>query len=228
MKLRPETYKEVLRDNSLSLALFGLFAIFIIGQFFSGFLVNNQELAIRRLPQLTLGAYFTDGHFLEAVFENWESEFLQMGLYVLLTVFLFQRGSSESKNPDGGESVDEDPALHKHGHNVPWPVRKGGIPLLFYKYSLTAALFTLFLGSFVAHAFFGLEHYNEERLLDGLPPVKMAAYVGSSQFWFESFQNWQSEFLSIAMVVVLSVYLRQIGSPESKPVHAPHFRTGKD
>lgn len=220
--------KKILRDNGLSICLFLLFAISLAGQAISGFFAHNEEQREHRQTPAVFSEYLASGHFLEAVFENWESEFLQMALYVLLTVFLFQRGSAESKDPDGGEKVDEDPNQHKSYPHAPWPVKQGGVILMLYNHSLTIVLFLLFIMSFLLHGFFGLEHYNDELLLHHEIPVTLGQYMTSSQFWYESFQNWQSEFLSIAMVVVLSVYLRQIGSPESKPVFYPHSKTGKE
>jgi hypothetical protein len=170
--------------------------------------------------------YLQTGAFGEAVFENWESEFLQMGLYVILTVFLFQRGSSESKDPDKKEEVDNEPSHSQQNQNAPLPVRKGGILLRLYNYSLSIAFMGLFFISFAGHAIFGLRAYNDEALEHGQRATTLFGYVSSSQFWFESFQNWQSEFLAILCIVVLSIWLRQKGSPESKPVAAPHSSTG--
>ena len=158
--------------------------------------------------------------------ENWESEFLQMGAYVLFTVFLFQRGSSESKSPDEEEAVDRDPRLESDKRQAPWPVRRGGWVLRLYEHSLGIAFAFLFLMSFTLHAVGGAEAYNEERSLHGAAPIGTLDYVVSSRFWFESFQNWQSEFLAIWSMVVLSIFLRQRGSPESKRVAAPHSETG--
>jgi hypothetical protein len=165
------------------------------------------------------------------VFENWESEFLQMGLYVFLTVFLVQRGSAESKKPedeleDGPEEIDEDPAEHRNDPGAPWPVRRGGFVLKLYQNSLSLAFLVLFLVSFVGHAMGGAADYNEEQAIHGGPPVSTFGYMATSRFWFESFQNWQSEFLAVASIVILSIMLRQRGSPESKPVHAPTWQTG--
>jgi hypothetical protein len=150
-----------------------------------------------------------------------------MGAYVLLTVWLFQRGSAESKDPDAEEEVDEDPRLHQHDPDVPGPVRQGGLLLTLYQHSLALALGLLFLLSFVGHALSGTTQYNEEQRTHGQPPVSVLQYVGTSRFWFESFQNWQSEFLAVGALVVFSIWLRERGSPESKPVHSPHADTGR-
>jgi hypothetical protein len=173
---------------------------------------------------LGFGQYLGTGAFGEAVFENWESEFLQMGLYVILTVFLFQRGSSESKDPDKKEEVDEN-GPRTEDPNVPLPVKKGGFILMLYNHSLSLAFMLLFLISFVGHAVCGAKAHNEEALEHGKNVLSIWQYLGTSQFWFESFQNWQSEFLAIFTIVVLSIWLREKGSPESKPVAAAHSQT---
>ncbi len=149
-----------------------------------------------------------------------------MACYVLLTVFLFQRGSSESKRPDVLELVDLDPRDSPNKASAPWPVRRGGLVLVLYENSLSIAFGSLFVASFVLHAATGVAHYNEELMEHGQPSLSLMQFVGSAQFWFESFQNWQSEFLSLAAMVVLTIFLRQRGSPESKPVDAPTWDTG--
>ena len=172
-------------------------------------------------------AYLGSGHFAEATSENWESEFLQMAAYVLFTVSLRQKGSAESKSISGDEEVDRDPRLDRDRPNVPYPVRKGGWLLRVYEYSLSLAFFVLFVLAFAWHLEGGFTLENEERTLAGLAPMTFAEFASSSEFWFQSFQNWQSEFLAVAAIVVLSIWLRQRGSPESKPVSASHQQTGK-
>ena len=164
---------------------------------------------------------------MEATMENWESEFLQMGIYVMLTACLFQKGSAESKKLDGEEAVDRDPRLSKNKKNAPWPVRKGGFVLKVYERSLSLALILLFVMCFTLHAVSGARLYSEKQVRNGEKAVSTLQYMATSHFWFESFQNWQSEFLSVAAIVFLTIYLRQKGSPESKPVDAPHKQTGK-
>jgi hypothetical protein len=160
--------------------------------------------------------------------ENWESEFLQMFAYVLLTAFLYQKGSAESKNPDQPEAVDRDPRQSRNKKDAPWPVRRGGIVLKLYENSLALALFLLFVISFVLHASGGASEYSEQQIAHGAEAVTVLQYMATAQFWFESLQNWQSEFFSIAVLVVLSIFLRQKGSPESKPVDSPHSMTGHE
>jgi TM2 domain-containing membrane protein YozV len=174
--------------------------------------------------QLNMGQYFTSGHFLQSTFENWESEFLQMALFVILTMFLYQKGSSESKDPEKEEEVDREPNPRRR--NTPWPVKKGGLALAIYKHSLCYALTIIFLLSFLLHWYGSLKDYNEEQILKHLPTETAFQYMSNSRMWFESFQNWQSEFLSVFSIVVLSIFLREKGSPQSKPVDAPDSETG--
>jgi hypothetical protein len=217
--------KSFLRNNGLSIALMSVFMLTLIGQYITGWNVYREdELQHGRTP-VALSSYVTEGHFLEALFENWESEFLQMAAFVVFTVFLFQKGSSESKRPGAVERVDLILPESKDDPEMPWPVRRGGIALKLYEHSLAIAFLALFVFSFVLHLYGGAQEYNSSRLEHGEPSVTMAEFLSTSQFWFESFQNWQSEFLSIAMMVILSIFLRQRGSPESKPVDSPHSET---
>ncbi|MBF9221555.1 DUF6766 family protein [Hymenobacter ruricola] len=211
-------------ENSLLLVITAMVVLTLGGQFLTGWHDYNDELQEMGLAQLSAGQYFTSGHFLEATFENWESEFLQMGLYVLLTVWLRQKGSSESKKLYEEEEVDAEPDPTKK--DAPWPVKQGGWVLALYKNSLSIAFFLLFFASFWLHAKGGAEVYSIEQVHDGKPPVDTLEYMATSRFWFESLQNWQSEFLSIVSVVGLSIFLRQHGSPQSKPVDAPYSETG--
>jgi hypothetical protein len=218
--------KRFLRDNSLSLVMLGLFALFLFAQSVTGLNVYNDDQREHGEATISYPEYLRTGHFVEATFENWESEYLQMGAYVVFTVFLFQRGSSESKDPDKEEPVDEDPRQARDREGIPWPVRYGGLPLKVYENSLSIALLLLFLFSFIAHAIGGAREYSQEQIAHGGHAVSTIEFLRTSEFWFQSFQNWQSEFLAVVSIVVLSVFLRQRGSPESKPVAAPHTETG--
>lgn len=220
--------KKKLRENGLGLCLLALFLItWLAGQALTGYHEsNNDRMQHGKLPE-SLGEYLTSAHFLESTSENWESEFLQMGVYVMLTVFLFQKGSSESKSLDEPEPVDRDPRGSRHKRDAPWPVRRGGWVLVLYEYSLSLAFLLLFLLCFIVHLVSGCANYNEELAEHQSPPITCLEYFASSRFWFESLQNWQSEFLAIFSMVVLSIFLRQRGSPESKPVDAPHSETGE-
>jgi hypothetical protein len=221
--------RRILRENGLSIVLFVCFFLTIlVGQSITGHREYNSDQQEHGQAPITYAEYLRSGHFLEATMENWESEFFQMGWYVLLTVFLFQKGSSESKKLDEKEPVDRDPRKSKNKKDAPWPVRKGGIALKLYENSLTIAFALLFLLSFFLHALGGTRVYNQEQVWHGGETVSVMQYMGTSRFWFESFQNWQSEFLAIFAMVVLSIFLRQKGSPESKPVDAPHSQTGTE
>lgn len=216
--------KNFFKDNSLSLVFFALFLISIAGQAITGLQQHNEEMLEEGGKTLVMSEYLVSGHFLQSTFENWESEFLQMALFLILSVFLYQRGSSESKDPDKKEDVDRKPNPRKK--DAPWPVKAGGVILSLYKHSLSFALSFLFLLSFLLHWYGSLKDYNEEQILKGKPTETAWNYLGNSRFWFESFQNWESEFLSILSIIVLSIFLREQGSPQSKPVDAPHSDTG--
>lgn len=218
---------KLLREHGLAFTMFGIFAATLIGLSFVGWDTYNQEQADHGEATVGFVAYLGTPNFGEAVFENWESEFLQMGAYVLLTALLFSRGSAESKDPDGEERTDDDPSkVDRRRRNVPWPVRHGGVTLLLYQHSLTIALLGIFALSFALHAVTGAGDYSAEQLAHGGTAVSAVEYLGTSRFWFESLQNWQSEFLAVGALIVLSIFLRQRGSPESKAVAAPHSQTG--
>ncbi|WP_276485581.1 DUF6766 family protein [Paraflavitalea pollutisoli] len=214
-----------IKNNSLSIIFLALFLVSIVGQFVTGMKEYNKEREEAGQASVQAAQYITSGHFIEATFENWESEFLQMALFVWLTIFLYQKGSSESKKGEGEEEVDREPSASRPG--APWPVRKGGWVLAVYKHSLTIVLLLLFAGSFLLHLYGSLKDENEQLISQGKPRESLGAFIGDSRFWFESFQNWQSEFLSVFAIIVLSIFLRQKGSPQSKPVDAPHAETGE-
>jgi hypothetical protein len=209
--------------------MFGLFFFSLVGQYITGFHEYNDEQRQHRQPTVDYVEYLTEGHFIEATFENWESEFLQMAMFIVLTIFLFQKGSSESKTPGAVARVDMIPEKSLLGPDAPSPVRKGGWRLLLYQNSLSLTFAVLFILSFLLHAYGGVKEHNEEQIVHGRPQATLVEFLGTSKFWFQSFQNWQSEFLSIGLMVLLTVWLRQKGSPESKPVDAPHYsETGTD
>jgi hypothetical protein len=223
----PGPFRRAWHNHGLSIALVTLFVVTMVGQIWTGWMVYNDDRQDHGASPVTLVNYLASGHFGEATFENFESEFLQMAFYVVLTVFLYQKGSAESKRPDVLEPVDLDPVDSPNKADAPWPVRKGGLILRLYANSLSLAFLLLFLVSFAFHARTGLVHYNEERVEHGAAPVTLADFMVSSQFWFESLQNWQSEFLSLTAMVTFTIFLRQRGSPESKPVDAPTWETGQ-
>lgn len=208
------------RDHGLTLTMFGLFFVaFFFGQTWTGLRAYNDEREQAGETQLDLWSYLRSAHFLEASAENWESEFLQMGVYVLATAWLYQKGSAESKDPRKSHRHRATQAVTPAS---PWPARRGGWILRLYEHSLSLAFFALFAVAFTLHALGGHRLYNEERSRDGASLLSLGDFVTSSRFWFESFQNWQSEFLAIGSMVVLSIFLREVNSPESKQVQTPH------
>jgi hypothetical protein len=217
----------LLRDNGLLLACLALFGVFFVGMIVSGTATYNQEQQEHGSSErVSILGYLSTGDFVEATFENWESEFLQMGMYVVLTAYLYQRGSSESKPVGRDAPQDEDPRGTAATASTPWPVRRGGWALALYEHSLAIAFFALFFASMALHALGGSRAFNEEQVQHGQAAISVWRYVTTSQFWFESMQNWQSEFIAVAAIVALSVFLRQRGSAESKPVASPHGETG--
>lgn len=216
--------RQFFKNNSLSIVFTLMFFLSLWGQAVTGFKEHNQEIKEMGGAQISFSKYLTSGHFFQATFENWESEFLQMALFVVLTIFLYQKGSAESKDPDKKEPSDKEPDPKKK--DAPWAVRQGGLILAVYKHSLSIALFLLFLLSFIAHWYGSMKDYNEEELLKGGAAQTALQYIGNPRFWFESFQNWQSEFLSVLAIVTLSIFLRQKGSAQSKPVDEKNSKTG--
>jgi hypothetical protein len=209
--------------------LFAAFLAFWVGQTITGYRVYNDDQREHHEQTISVVQYLGTGHFWEATAENWESEFLQMGAYIALTAFLFQRGSSQSKAPpeDGqDEEVDKDPKQESDKSDAPWAVRHGGIALKLYQHSLTITLVAIFLFCFTIHLISGTVEYNQEQLAHGAAQVSVWQFLLTPQFWFQSLQNWQSEFLAVAALATLSIFLRQRGSPESKPVASPHAKTG--
>jgi hypothetical protein len=206
------------RDNGLTMVLAAMFLFSVVGMIWSGQAVHNKELLDHGAQPLGLLAYLMSGDFLSALFENWESEFLQMSAYVMLTAMLFQRGSAESCDPDDPDRPNDQapPAMRKRSPVLAW----------LYSYSLGIALAALFIVSFALHWSASLAAENQKALLHGDEIKSLGAYLFDAQLWFESFQNWQSEFMSTAVLVVLSIFLRHKGSPESKPVGAANEETG--
>ena len=220
-------FRRFLFENALTLVALALFVVSMVGLVFAGQRAYNEDQRQHGEQPVSVGRYVTSGSFLEATGENWESAFLQMGIFVLLTRFLYQRGSSESKRIEEPEAVDEDPRDAKVDSDTPWPVRRGGWWLKVYENSLSGVTWLLFIVSFALHAIGGAIKYNENQREHGQATVSVAGYVGTGQFWFESFQNWESEFLSVGVLALLTIWLRQQGSPQSKPVAAPSYDTAE-
>ena len=206
--------KRFLHDNGLSVVLLALFLALWSGQAVSGFKVHSEEQARHGETPGSFGEYLGSGHFWQATGEHWESEFLQMGAYVLLTVRLFQRGSAESNDPDEAEALAR--RRREKDKTCGW----------FYRNSLSLGFLLLFLGSFWVHAWGGFRAFNEERAEHGEAAAGMAEFLRDAEFWFQSLQNWQSEFLAVLSIVILSIFLRQNGSPESKDVEDSNAKTG--
>jgi hypothetical protein len=216
--------QKFIKENSLSIALFLLFFLTLIGLVFTGFSYSNEQLKVHNQSAENFGQFLTSGTFIEAVFENWESEFLQMGAFVILTIWLVQKGSADSKKLRGKEAVDARPR-YSIIHAPTGSLRVKAVKEMLYANSLSIALFSLFIVSFLAHAIGGVAASNEEASWHGGEQLSVFGYMASSQFWFESFQNWQSEFLSMGLLIVLSIFLRQRYSPQSKPVSASADKT---
>lgn len=206
------------RDNGLTVALVTMFLFSVLGMIFTGHAAYNRELQEHSSPAVGLLYYLTTGDFLSALFENWESEFLQMATYVMLTAMLFQRGSAESRDPDDPDRPGDELPLHmrKRGPVISW----------LYSYSLGISLALLFFACFGLHGWASLVAANEVARRHGGEVQSLVSYLWDAQLWFESFQNWQSEFMSTAVLVVLSIVLRHKGSPESKPAGARNDETG--
>jgi hypothetical protein len=218
---------EWIRDRALTLLLMAMFLVCLVAQLITGLHEYNATQAEHGQSPVAMTDYLITGHPWEALFENWESEFLQMAMFVLLTTGLVQKGSPESRRPGVKELVDADPRDFADEPDAPWPVKRGGWVLRVYEHSLGLAFILLFVVSWVGHAAGGFAEYAADQVEHRQPRPTLADYVISARFWFESFQNWQSEFLAIASMVWLAVYLRQRWSPESKPVHAAHYETGR-
>jgi hypothetical protein len=215
-------------ENGLSLTFLGLFLAAICLQALAGHAEFNEDQARHGDPDISLGRYVISSAFAVAVLENWQSEYLQFALFVLLTVWLVQRGSPESKElgKAGGES-DRDQKIGAHAQeDSPRPAKTGGLRLQLYQNSLLIVMGLIWIGSWVAQSVTGVVEYNADRLDHQEAPVSWAEYLTRPDFWEKTLQNWQSEFLAVGSMAILAVYLRQRGSPESKPVGSAHNATG--
>jgi hypothetical protein len=214
--------KRFLKENSLSLFFFAIFLLALLGQAISGHNLYNEEAVQHGESTISFWRYLTSSDFGQAVMENWQSEYLQFALFALATVWLLQKGSSESKELDqSGTESDKDQKIGRYaeGDSPRW-ARVGGLRTAIYSNSLIIAMALIFFGSWFAQSATGWTAYNQEQHDHGDPRLSWWGYVGSSDFWQATFQNWQSEFLAVGSFAVLVVYLRQRGSPESKPVGA--------
>jgi len=216
------------RDNSLSIFFLAIFLASLAGQAIAGHGQFNHDQLLHHGDPISLGRYLTTSQFAADVAENWQSEYLQFTLYIVGTVWLLQRGSPESKPLDqAGRESDEDQQIGSHaGPRSPRWARTGGLRTALYENSLLIVMTTIWLGSWLAQSIAGASGYNADQLDHQAATVSWLGYLGSGDFWSNTLQNWQSEFLAVGSMAILSVYLRQRGSPESKPVGAPHDATG--
>lgn len=209
--------KRFWHNNSLSIVLFTIFLVTITGMSIAGWQTTNQEAADHAASHEGYAQYLVSGDFIEGVFENWESEFLQMWALVVLTIFLRQKGSDESK-PVRGKIAQETASPYSFWGTDSWVNRWKAFRHGLYAHSLSLALFAIFLVSVGLHAYGGTQAYNEEALQHQQPTISTLSYMGSSRFWYESLQNWQSEFFAVGCLILLTIHLRERGSPQSKPV----------
>jgi hypothetical protein len=211
------------RDNSLSLFFLVIFLAALAGQAIAGHSLYNQEQVSHGDSAISLWRYLSTSHFGQAVTENWQSEYLQFALFATATVWLLQRGSPESKEMDkAGLESDEEQKVDRHARRgSPLWARVGGLRTALYSNSLIIVMALIFAGSWFAQSVTGWTEFNQEQATHHEAPVSWWSYVGSSNFWEATFQNWQSEFLAVGSFAVLAIFLRQRGSPESKPVGAP-------
>jgi hypothetical protein len=217
-----------LRDHSLSLVFLGLFLAALVGQAIAGHAEYNNEQVAHMSETVSLWRYVVSSEFGQAVMENWQSEYLQFTTFIVLTVWLVQKGSPESKKVDEvGRQSDKDQRVGEHAtEKSPKWARTRGLRLWIYSNSLLLVMGTIWIGTWFAQSVTGWTAYNADQLDHDESPVSWLAYLGSADFWETTLQNWQSELLAVGSMAVLAIYLRQRGSPESKPVGMPHESTG--
>jgi hypothetical protein len=215
--------RRFLRENSLSLFFLTIFLLALIGQAISGHNLYNEEALAHKEETIGFWRYLSSSTFGQAVMENWQSEYLQFALFALATVWLLQKGSPESKELDqAGTESDKDQKVGRHAReDSPRWAKYGDLRTTIYSNSLIIVMALIFLGSWFAQSVTGMTAYNQEQHDHGDPRLSWVSYIGSSEFWESTFQNWQSEFLAVGSFAIIAVYLRQRGSPESKPVGAP-------
>jgi hypothetical protein len=217
-----------LRDNGLALVFGGLFVATLSAESLAGWHVASSDSRQHGEHAPSYLDYVTSSGFGRAVLENWQSEYLQFFLYILVTIWVVQRGSPESKDGgDAGLQSDAEAQVGRHaGADAPRWARAAGWRRGLYSWSLLAVMGTFFALSWLGHSLTGWRQYNEEQALHDAPPVSWLDFATSASFWEQTLQNWQSEFLAVGTFSIFAVYLRQRGSPESKPVGAPHDDTG--
>jgi hypothetical protein len=218
------------RENSLSLVFLLFFVLAVVGQGYAGWHDFNEQATAHGEETISLGRYLTTSDFGNAILENWQSEYLQFTLYILLTVFFVQRGSPESKEPgsEGGETDEEQRVAEHAQEDSPRWARVRGWRGRLYSNSLVIVMAAIWLLSWFGQSVTGWSEYNADQLTHDEPTVNWLGYLGTANFWEATLQNWQSEFLAVGSMAVLAIYLRQRGSPESKKVGAPHHATGTE
>jgi len=220
--------RRFVRENSLGLGFGAIFLAALVGQAIAGWHQFNADQVADNLGRIGFGRYLTSADFAVDVAENWQSEYLQFLLYIAGTVWLLQKGSPESKTLDqGGLESDEDQKVGRYAQpGSPAWARAGGLRTLTFSWSLTLVMGTIFLLSWLTQSIGGRAAYDENQLQQLQDPISWGSYLLNADFWSRTLQNWQSEFLAVGSMAVLSIYLRQRGSPESKPVGASHDSTG--
>ena len=219
-----------LHENSLTLFFLGLFLAALVAQAIVGHADFNHGQVAHQGETMSFGRFLVSSAFWVDVMENWQSEYLQFTLFIIATVWLVQRGSTESKPPgqEGGES-DEEQKVGEHAEpDSPRWAKAGGLRTVVYSNSLLALMAAIWVGSWFAQLVTGRIQYNAEQFDHHEASLDLWQYAGSSDFWNRTLQNWQSEFLAVASIVVFSIWLRQRGSSQSKPVGEPHGSTGAD
>jgi hypothetical protein len=217
-----------LRNNSLSLVFLALFIVALVGQSFAGQRAFNEEQAQHGGEAISYSRYLISSHFGSAVLENWQSEYLQFSLFIVATVWLIQRGSNESKQPEEtGRESDRQQLVGAHAQrNSPMWAKAEGWGRWLYENSLIIVMSAIFVAAWFGQSVTSWTEYNDEQRDHGDAPVSWLSYLDRADFWEKTLQNWQSEFLAVGTMAVFTIYLRQRGSPESKPVGAPHDQTG--
>jgi hypothetical protein len=222
--------RSVFREHGLSIFFGGIFILALFGQSLAGLVVFNEGQLSHGAAAVSYGDFITSSEFVVDVAENWQSEYLQFFLFIFATIWLVQKGSPESKKPgDEGIGTDESQLVgHFAKKNSPSWAKASGWRRTLYSNSLLIVMGTIFALSWMVQSIAGTVVYNDEQLEHGEPPVSWLSYVASADFWNRTLQNWQSEFLAVGSMVALSIYLRQRGSSESKPVGTPHHETATE
>ena len=217
-----------LKHNGLSIFFLVLFVGALAGQAVAGHADFNEDQLRHNDPTMSFGRYVVSSEFGVAVLENWQSEYLQFTLFIMTTVWLLQRGSPESKElHKAGRESDKDQLVGKHAReDSPRWAKLEGLPRAIYENSLLIVMAAIWIGSWFAQSVTGVSEYNADRLDHNQLTVSWFEYLGRPDFWEKTLQNWQSEFLAVGSMAILAVYLRQRGSPESKPVGSAHDATG--